>query len=416
MDAQIITIGTELLLGQIIDTNSAFIARKLAGEGINLYHTRSVGDNKKRLKEVLRRAKKEADVILSTGGMGPTSDDITVETIGEVLGKNLTLNEKAMDHLKTYLSELGSEMSPSNKKQARLPEGSKTIPNPRGTALGVILEGEESIIIAMPGVSEEMKPMVKDHVIPYLKDKLPEEERKTVIRSRRLRTCGIGESALQEKVSDFLNQKRPTVAPLAKLGEVHLRITAKGRPEEVEKLISSTESKLQNRLGKLIYAKGEKTLQRRVVEMLKEKGLKLSLAESSSGGIITRKIYGTEKGREVLDRGLTLSSEKSKNDLLKFYSGPPDNEEIRPRKKAKKLASALKELTGTDLSLATSDLFPKDKNSKEGNITFFSLAESGEIFVEKFPTAGSRVETRERIAKGGLTMLYEHLTNYDADK
>ena len=147
MDTQIITIGTEILLGQIVDTNSAFIAGKLAGVGINIYHTRSVGDNEKRLKEVLGQAKREADVIITTGGMGPTSDDITVEIAAEVWGRKLCENSSAASHLEKHLKKIGGEMSPANKKQTYFPEGSDTIPNPNGSAMGMILEGKEATII-----------------------------------------------------------------------------------------------------------------------------------------------------------------------------------------------------------------------------------------------------------------------------
>ncbi|MBS3789055.1 CinA family nicotinamide mononucleotide deamidase-related protein [Candidatus Bipolaricaulota bacterium] len=411
MNAQIVTIGTEILLGQTIDTNSAFIARKLAASGVNLFHQQSVGDNRDRIKDVLTRAKSESEIVLTTGGLGPTSDDITKELIGEVWDRELVREKKAVEHLKKYFEGADKDIAPANEKQAYFPAGSKTIPNPRGTALGMILEADDSIAVAMPGVSGEMEHMMENHVVPYLKEMLDEPMK--VIRSRILRLCGIGESTLQGKVSDFLDKENPTVAPLAKRGEVHLRITAKGSPEEVEGMISATEMQLRERLGNLIYAPGETSLHERVCEMINDSGLSISVAEAGTGGSFSRFLNELPNNVEKFDRGLIVPYPKAKEELLGISP-----EELNAKGKTSEgigllMAKRLHEQTESDLSLSITNLNFSVKNDKQlyQGLAYASLVTDHGSISKELKYSGGKREIVHRMVKSTLTFLYEYLIN-----
>jgi len=412
MNAQIITIGTELLLGQIVDTNSVFIAQRLAEMGIDLYHKSSVGDNRERIKEVLSRAREQADLVITTGGLGPTSDDITSEMIGEVWGQELVRKEEAEKHLKSFFEDIGAEMAPANEKQTYFPRDSETIPNPNGTALGMILEDEKSIAVALPGPSQEMEPMVENQVLPYLEEKISQEKGgNQVIRSRILRLCGIGESTLQGMVADLLDRENPTVAPLAKTGEVHLRITAKGRAAAVEEMIAQTEEELRERVGEFIYGVDEESLEQRVGEMLRARGLSLSLAESCSGGFLAHNVTNVPGSSDYFDRGLVTYSNRAKRELLGVSGETLAKHGAVSREVAEEMALGLLERSDTDLSVATTGIAGPGGGTEEKpvGLVYVALADEDGVSSEKFLFHGNRAGNKERTLKSALGILYRHL-------
>ncbi len=251
MDAEIVTIGTELLLGQIVDTNSAYLSKALNKLGINVYYQSSVGDNKTRLGEVLSTACKRSELVVTTGGLGPTDDDITLQVVTGVLDKEMIPHQEALDHLKQIYRRFGKEFTPSQRKQAYYPQGSKLIPNPNGTALGMILETEEVTVVSLPGIPAELKPMVQDYLGDYLKERLAVNGAGDIrIESKVIKTRGIGEPTVEDKIKDLIgDQTNPTLATLVGSGEVQVRITAKGKPEEVKEMIEKMEEKIMARLG-----------------------------------------------------------------------------------------------------------------------------------------------------------------------
>ncbi|MFW6422316.1 MAG: CinA family nicotinamide mononucleotide deamidase-related protein [Candidatus Bipolaricaulota bacterium] len=411
MDVQVVTVGSELLLGQIVDTNSAYIARQLAQIGANVFHIRTVGDNQGRLTEVLREARRDSDVVITTGGLGPTSDDITVECIARTFEKNLELRDEALKHLEKISSRIGKDVTSAGKTQAYFPEDSTTIPNPRGSALGLILETPEGTVIAMPGVSGEMKAMMSDHVTPWLKEKMPEDEAGQVIQSKVLRLCGIGESTLQDRVADFLEMENPTVAPLAKLGEVHLRISARGNAEKVEEMIEEVENQLRERLGKLIYATDSTPLHERVAEMLTNRQLSFSVLEICTGGSTVHCFSRAVSSRTYLREGLIVFSPSSLKRVLALNL----EEFSDPTEFVRTSASRLRLKAETDLALSTfnpSGISGPLNDGTEGKF-FLALASTGRTTVQEYRPPTAREKIDRRTAKEALTLLYNKLVEPD---
>ena len=227
MRAEIISVGTELLLGEILDTNAAFLSRELAAVGIELYHRTTVGDNDGRLRQALEEALDRADLVITSGGLGPTTDDLTKETVAAVLGLPLVLDQPSRQSIEEYFAQAGRKMTENNYKQALIPEGGEALPNPKGTAPGVAVRKGEKLIICLPGPPRELVPMFRSYVLPKIQG-----ESRGVIRSRLLRLSGMGESVLAEEIADLLaEQTNPTLAPLASDGEVRLRITAHAKTQ-----------------------------------------------------------------------------------------------------------------------------------------------------------------------------------------
>ena len=225
MIAEIISCGTELLLGQIVDTNASYLARTLAGLGVDLYYKSTVGDNEARMLEALSRARDRADLIITSGGLGPTEDDLTKECVARVFDEELVIDPASLETLEQFWKRRGMSMPVRNRKQALIYRSGRPIPNPNGTAPGALLEKEGKLVVSLPGPPNELQPMVENHLTPLLTDRLSGVRQYLVTRT--LRFVGIGESAVEEKVADLLHTMNPTVAPLAHTGEVHLRLAAK---------------------------------------------------------------------------------------------------------------------------------------------------------------------------------------------
>ena len=278
MTVELICVGTELLLGNIVNTNAAFIAEKCAMLGLSMYYQSVVGDNQKRLEELIRTAKKRSDIIILSGGLGPTQDDLTKETAAKVMGRTLVEDERAHREIKEFMAKRSHAITENNWKQALVPEGCKVLYNPNGTAPGIIMEDGQTRIILLPGPPNELVPMFEEQVYPYLKESQPE-----VICSKMVKLCGIGESSAETKILDLIEkQTNPTVAPYAKTGEVHLRITAKAATEEeAYQMIAPVEDELQERFGDLIYTDDPRvSLEMAIYDLLKAKGLTVTTAES----------------------------------------------------------------------------------------------------------------------------------------
>ncbi|HBR33262.1 MAG TPA: competence/damage-inducible protein A, partial [Firmicutes bacterium] len=287
MRAEIISVGTELLLGEILDTNAAFLSRELAAVGIELYHRTTVGDNDGRLRQALEEALDRADLVITSGGLGPTTDDLTKETVAAVLGLPLVLDQPSRQSIEEYFAQAGRKMTENNYKQALIPEGGEALPNPKGTAPGVAVRKGEKLIICLPGPPRELVPMFRSYVLPKIQG-----ESRGVIRSRLLRLSGMGESVLAEEIADLLaEQTNPTLAPLASDGEVRLRITAHAKTQAAaEARIAEMETKLRRRLGQNIYGADDDSLEAVVVALLRERGQTLAVAESCTGGLLADRL------------------------------------------------------------------------------------------------------------------------------
>lgn len=287
MQCEIMMIGTELLLGQIVDTNAAFMGQTLAENGINLYEKTTVGDNAARIKQALDAALNRSDVILTSGGLGPTEDDITRECIAELLDRPIEFRQDLYEDLAARFERFRFNMTENNKKQACAPRGAISIPNPNGTAPGLIVEDARGTIICMPGVPGELKPMLTDSVIPYVRKRYGITG---LIHSRVLKVCGIGESRVDAAMGDLIvNQQNPTVGVLASVDAVRIRITARANSlEEAEALIDEVDAKVRERLPGLVMGVDDTTLEQVVDELLQARGWRMAVAETVSGGMISK--------------------------------------------------------------------------------------------------------------------------------
>lgn len=285
--AEIVAVGTELLMGQIANTNAQYLSQRLAEVGVGVYHHSVVGDNRERAKQVLHTARERgANVIILTGGLGPTEDDLTREVVAEVLGRPMHLMEEIVEHIRSFFTYRGLEMPENNKQQAMVIEGATVLDNPRGTAPGLHVEADGVHYFLLPGPPTELKGMFLEKVLPILSE--VQGGAKQVFASRILRIFGIGESSMELKIKDLIqSQSNPTIAPYASEGECVLRLTASAASEaEAMQLIAPVEQQILSRLGEFIYGSDEETLPVKVGQLLRAKGQTMVTAESCTGGMI----------------------------------------------------------------------------------------------------------------------------------
>ncbi len=342
MQAEIVSIGTELLLGEIVDTNAAWIARQLTTIGLNLYYKTTVGDNEARIAGVIREALRRSGVIIVTGGLGPTVDDVTREGIAAATDRPLEMRPELIDEIGALFRRRGYQMTENNFRQARLPQGATVIHNPVGTAPAFIVEDPQGIIISLPGVPAEMRYLMEHNVIPYLREKLG---LKGVIKVRNLHTVSIGESAIDDKIGDLERLANPTVGLAAHPGQTDVRITAKAdSEEEASRLIATVEADLRSRLGTAIYGADDETLESVVMRLLAERNKTLAVVETSTGGAITGRL-STVKGAKQFKGGLVAPAESALEGLGLPAAEPTEELAIEA-------ARRIREAQGADLGLA----------------------------------------------------------------
>jgi len=309
MNAEIVCVGTELLMGEVVNTDAAYIGECLARLGIDVYHHTVVGDNRKRLAECIVQAIGRSDIVIASGGLGPTPDDLTKEVISEVMECTLELHEESLERMKAYFKKSNRVMSESNIKQAMMPVGQIVLPNNYGTAPGCIIEKDGKRIIMLPGPPNELTRMFDESVKPYL-EKLTEEK----LYSRMYHIFGMGESRVAELLKDMMEKNsNPTVAPYAKTGEVHLRLCAKAKDEaEAEKIMSDADAVIREKIGEYIYSTDNKTLPETVVGLLIDKGLTVTAAESCTGGLFSKLITDVSGASSVLNESYVTYANESK--------------------------------------------------------------------------------------------------------
>ncbi len=312
MNCELISVGTEILLGDILNTNVQYLSKALASLGIGVTHHSTVGDNKQRLLDTLNTAFTRCDAVILTGGLGPTPDDLTKETCAEYFGKELYLDDSILEEIESFFRLKNIVMPESNKKQALVPEGSIVLENNNGTAPGFIMEKDGKIIIILPGPPKEMVPMYRESVEPYLR-KLTNE----IILSKNIRTFGIGESSMSELVEDLLQGSNPTVAPYAKSGEALLRVTAKAENEEAaEKLMIPVIDEIKSRLGNYIYGIDCASIEEAVARLLAERKQTVAFAESCTGGMCAKRLTDIAGTSEIFHCGVVSYSNDIKHKVL----------------------------------------------------------------------------------------------------
>lgn len=363
-NAEILCVGTEILIGDIVNTNAAYISKRLTELGIDQYHQSVVGDNPTRLKQFLGKALERADLVIMTGGLGPTYDDLTKETAAELMNKKLVLHEPSLDRIKSYFSALNRTMTKNNEKQAYMPEGCIVFENNCGTAPGCAIEDNEKnkSIILLPGPPREMKAMFEESVFPYL---MKDSEYRFI--SHDVNLFGIGESSAEDAVKDILvNSKNPTVAPYAKDGEVRLRVTAKAKTnEEAESLcVCMIEKLYQTPIGKYIYGL-DTTLAEVLVKKLTENNMKIAVAESCTGGGVTQKITAIPGASSILDGSIVSYANKIKHKLLNVSDETLEKHGAVSSECALEMARGVRALMQSDIGISVTGIAGPVGGTKE---------------------------------------------------
>lgn len=411
MRAEIIAVGTELLLGQIANTNAQYLSNQLALEGVSVYYHQVVGDNQDRLQQVLTLAHSRSELIVLTGGLGPTDDDLTRESLAAFLHRQLLLDADELERLREFFAQLGKEMPINNQKQAMRIEGGQFLPNPRGTAPGQYVEADGHHYFLLPGPPTEMRPMVEEQLIPILRAVLG---RDVTIRSRVLRMFGIGESAMEMEVADILNQQtNPTIAPLASEGEVTLRITARAASEEAAfALIAPAEHQLRQRLGKYIYGTDGETLPVAIGNRLKFRGQTLSLAESCTGGLVASMITDIPGSSAYFKQGWVTYNNQAKMDQLGVPLAALDAHGAVSEETARSMAEGARQRANSDWAISITGIAGPDGGTPEKPVGLVYIAVAGEdgTTVKKFNFYGDRQQIRIRSAKNALYSLMKRLT------
>lgn len=410
--AEIISVGTEHLLGQIVDTNATFLCTVLAELGIAVYFRSTVGDNVRRVQDVFRHALDRADLILSTGGLGPTDDDLTVAAVAEVLGLPLERHAEAWARIQEFFRQRNRPLSSQQEKQAMLPRGAQMIPNPRGSAPGVIIEHNGKTLIFTPGVPREMKGMVRDSIVPYLRAR--DLAGREVIRSRIVRITGLGESAVEDRLRDLMrNSVNPTIAPYAHTGECHVRVTARGTEAEVEPLLDGAERAIRERLGSAIYATGEATLEEVVARALAAKHASVAVAESCTAGLVGHRLATPPGASAFLDGGIITYSNAAKRRWLQVSDELLERHGAVSAAVARAMAEAVREQAGTDLGIATTGIAGPTGATAEKPVGLVYLAlahaEGTEVREVRFGTEPGRSGVRYLASQAALNMIRLHL-------
>lgn len=412
MNAEIIAVGTELLLGQIANTNAQFISKELADLGINVYYHTVVGDNSSRLKSAIAIAESRSNLIIFTGGLGPTKDDLTKETIAAHLGKNLVYDSESLKSIESYFEKTNRHMTENNRKQAMVIEGSHVLPNDHGMAPGMAIVMDKRIYILLPGPPSEMQPMMAHYGYDYLASKLTDREK---IVSRVLRFFGIGEAALETEIEDLIEQQtNPTIAPLAGDGEVTLRLTAKHSSfSEAERLLDLTEAQIRLRVGQFLYGYDESSLLEEAMKLLKQHGLTIAVAESLTGGMFQQQITTVSGASKVLKGGVVCYTNEVKRNILNVSEEIIQRDGVVSEACAAELARNVAELLNAKIGISfTGVAGPDEQEGKPVGTVFIGLHHEGRpTIVKQLRLSGNRDSIRNRTVKFGFHLLIQNLAD-----
>lgn len=410
MVAEIISIGTEILMGNITNTNAVYFARQCAALGIDCFYQDVVGDNEERMTEMIRTALDRSDLILLSGGLGPTEDDLTKEVVCKVMDEPLVEDPHTRALIQSYMeshlkSTPGSVITANNWKQALVPEHGIVLDNENGTAPGLIIEKNGKIAVLLPGPPIEMKPLFEEQVIPYLRDK-----QEDILYSHMVKICGIGESAVETEILDLIDsQTNPTLATYAKTGEVHLRVTAKAKSEEQAlELMAPVEEELKKRFGDHIYTMDEEvTLEEAVVRLLKERGLHLTTAESCTGGAVAARIVNVPGASEVLEQGIVTYSNEAKQRYLGVCGDTLAQHGAVSPETAREMAEGGCRNTGSEACIAITGIAGPGGGTPEKpvGLVYMGCCVNGKTTVQEYRFRGNRTKIREQAVVKALTLL-----------
>jgi nicotinamide-nucleotide amidase len=414
MKAEIVATGTELLLGETINTSAHYLTGKLSSLGIEVdYHT-TVGDNSERLEQVLRQAIDRSDLILTTGGLGPTADDLTKELVAKVLNIQMELDQTSLNQIVQFFGRRKAPMPSSNEKQAYFPKGSKILPNPIGTAPGALIEKNGKTVIILPGPPFEMQPMFENNVWPELQRLVgPDSVR---MNERVLKIFGIGESAIEEVLGDLMNLPNITMALLAKRAEMHIRLVARGTEAMSQNAVDSlkqAEGEIRRRLGDKVFGCDQETMLGIVGQTLKNNHLTLATAESCTGGLLGAALT-SEPGSSTFYLGGVVSYS---NSLKQQFLGVAEktlhqfgavSEEV-----AREMAEGIRQKSGSDLAISTTGIAGPDGGTdlKPVGLVYIGFASSKKVYAKKFQFYGERESVRQLTVQAALNEIRLNMLN-----
>ncbi|URZ02973.1 competence/damage-inducible protein A [Clostridium felsineum] len=404
MKVEILCVGTELLLGDILNTNAQFLSKEFSSMGFSMYHQTVVGDNVERLKKEFELALGRADIIVTTGGLGPTKDDLTKETAAEFFNKKLIFDKNSYDKIVDYFNRVGRTISENNKKQAYFPEGCTILKNDHGTAPGCIIDENGKIVILLPGPPREIVPMFKNYVAPYLK----KYQEGTII-SKVLRVSGVGEGRAAEMLEGLIdNQTNPTIAPYAKDNEVTFRITAKAENEgRAEKLIEPIEKKVREILKDSVYGEGDTSLENVLGAMLIDKKLTIATAESCTGGLLAGKLINYPGISEVFMEGAVTYTNEAKIKRLGVKKETLDKHGAVSSETAAEMAEGIAKTAGTDIGIATTGIAGPGGGTEEKpvGLVYVGLYIKGKVMTRKLNVPGDRQRVRNTVVNNAIDWI-----------
>lgn len=405
MVVEFIFVGTELLLGNIVNTNAAYLSEKCAGLGLSCYYQTVVGDNESRLTGVLQMAMDRSDIVILSGGLGPTEDDLTKEVAAKVCGRTLYMHEPSRMAIESYFVKRGIELTDNNWKQAMMPEGAIVLENHNGTAPGAVIEADKAKVILLPGPPNELHPMFEESVAPYLMGLTNQ-----VIFSQTVKICGVGESKAETMVKDLIDaQTNPTLATYAKTGEVHIRVTANADTEEnAMKLIKPVVKELKDRFGKAVYTTEEDTtLEKAVVELLVSKDLTITCAESCTGGLLSGRLINVSGVSDVYKAGFVTYSNKAKHRLIGVKKSTLKKYGAVSPETAREMAEGAACAAKSDVAISVTGIAGPDGGTEEKpvGLVYIGCSVKGKVTVKKYQFSGSRSKIRESAVAAALTLL-----------
>lgn len=410
MKTEIITVGTEILLGDILNTNTHYLANELANIGMDVYYQITVGDNEKRLLNQLDESFKRSDLIILTGGLGPTEDDITKEVCAKYLNMEMEFHEKSWEKIIEIHNKMKRKPTENNRKQAYFPVNSIVVPNKYGTAPGCIMNKDNKVIIVMPGPPREMKPMFENYIKPYLL-----KDSNSVIKSKVIRIIGVGESRVENALLDLIHkQSNPTIATYAKEGECTVRITAKSEnEEEAEKLLNPICQEIKNRFKESVYGEDQTSVEEEVAKILVEKNLKISVAESCTGGMVSSSLINYPGISSVFMEGCVTYSNEAKIMSLGVKKETLDIFGAVSEECAKEMADGVAKRHNTNIGLSTTGIAGPEGGSEEKTVglVYMGISINNKTIVKKYIFNGDRQQIRSRACKTLLNDLRLELLN-----
>jgi len=405
MNSEIISIGTELLLGHVINTNASFLSEKLAEAGIDVYHHTTVGDNPVRLTAAIIRALGRSDIVVTSGGLGPTVDDITIEVIARLTGRKLVLNKTILKGVKDYFRSKKVPFPEESIRQAYIPEGLKWVRNRVGTAPGLIAEYGTRKIICLPGPPREIVPMFERDILPIIK-KLSGG---IIIKSKTIKTTGLAESQVDGKVRDLLKLKPPTTVGIyAKLGQVDLKIMAKAKTSgEAGRNIAKVEKKIRSRLKKYIFGYDTDTLESAVVDALIKKGLTIATAESCTGGLLSNRLTNVSGSSKCFKSGIIVYENEAKENFLGVSHKTLKLHGAVSAPVAIEMASAIKHYACTDIGISITGIAGPTGGTRKKpvGLVYIALATDKRCIIKEMRFRGSREEIKFQASQAALNLI-----------